>query len=137
MHAETYSAQLDAIRQGRLDGVKKPIAAALLFSAAAIILLLPRDVHQLAPASRPPGIPPDPAPAPPSRSDIVALAVPADRAGVQTLAAEWRRMARGDAGFRERLRRLILDVAAPSKTRELAALVLGTLADREGLAVLA
>jgi HEAT repeat protein len=127
--------QADEIRI--LEVMKKALAPALLFLAAAILFFLPN------PPRAPESVPPPPAVGnrnpvpPPADSDSVAPAIPRDRETARTWAAEWRRKAREDSGFRARLRQLVLDAAAASEARELAALVLGTLPGRDGLDVLA
>ena len=122
--------------------MKKALKAALVFFVGALLFFLTKPARHpdsAAPRSAAGGrdsVPPHPVPAP-ADSHSLARAIPSDRSALPGLAAEWRRQARGNSGFRDQLRRLVLDDAAPSAARDLAAFVLGTLADREGLDALA
>lgn len=78
---------------------------------------------------------------PPAPSDLngraLAVIKSKDVDSVHALAAEWRRTAREDAEFRGRLGAIVLDASAAPELRAFAALVMGSLPDREAMELLA
>ncbi|HEY3225800.1 MAG TPA: HEAT repeat domain-containing protein, partial [Planctomycetota bacterium] len=110
----------------------------------AAAILLTTDPKSTVSPPRPTGAPPAPVTSPnrptPASATLeeraLKVAGARDVDALRKLAAEWRRSAREDREFRRRLAGIVLNSAVPTEARELAAFVLGSLADREGLEAL-
>ena len=123
----------------------RKLAAGVLavVAAAGVLLLLIREKPSQAGGSAPRSVPPavDSPPAPPvpapAGNDLLDAASRLLKEGkpaeLQALAAEWRRSARGDPAFLNRLISLVLDENADKGVREIAAYVLGSIPDPKAL----
>ena len=126
------------------------IAGILLVAGAAVVWMIGASQKQ-APESAPPAArsegvkakpevksqkPPPPPPKDPWK-EALDIAASGSLEAVTKLAAKWRAQARDDAAFLRRLIEAVKDPATPFEAREIAAFVIGSLQNKEGLIALA
>jgi HEAT repeat protein len=116
------------------------MAGLILVIAAAVVFLRRIPAPQDSKAPPVPTVTPPPpkaVPIPEAFEQAKAILGAGDRSAIRSLAVDCRKRARQDAEFRKRLALTVLDETATPSVRELAAFVLGSIQDKEGLDTLA